>query len=74
MDLIKAGMDVDNIHKPKTIFRVNGLLRTYIDRGGLSVMGGITVASAGLNVSAGGVFILAGTSREAILRSRMMPI
>ena len=60
IDLIKAGMDVDNIHKPKTIFRVNGLPRTYIDRGGLSVMGGITVASAGLNVSAGGVFILAG--------------
>lgn len=60
IDLIKAGMDVDNTHSPKTIFRVNGLPRTYIDRGGLSVMGGITVASAGLNVSAGGVFISAG--------------
>merc|ERR1711871_422743 len=57
IDLIKAGMDVDNIHKPKTIFRVNGLPRTYIDRGGLSVMGGIIILAGGVDIQGGNLTV-----------------
>ena len=40
-----------------SIFRVNGLPRTYIDVGGLDVTGGQTIQSGGLLVSAGGATV-----------------
>ena len=58
IDLIKTIIDAENANTP--IFRVNALPRTYVDQGGLHVVGGVTVHSAGLNVSAGGVWVTAG--------------
>ena len=59
INLIEAVMDVQT-NNPKTVFRVNGLPKTYIDQGGLEVVGGVTIGSAGLNVSAGGIRVSAG--------------
>ena len=60
INLIEAIMDADSAYTPETVFRVNGLPRTYIDQGGLDVIGGITVSSAGINITAGGLWVSSG--------------
>ena len=60
INLIEAIMDADSAYTPETVFRVNGLPRTYNDQGGLDVIGGITVSSAGINITAGGLWVSSG--------------
>jgi len=54
---------------PRTIFSIHGGPGTEISRGGLTVVGGVTVSSGGLRVSAGGATVVGTLAVDGISSS-----
>ncbi|KAJ8604707.1 hypothetical protein CTAYLR_006542 [Chrysophaeum taylorii] len=58
IDLFKAIMNAPGT--TDVVFQISGEPKTYVNRGGLEVTGGLAIVSGGLNVTAGGATIHGG--------------